>query len=102
MKREHRYRITLEHLSGPKEETPLNEPLSFETGNHDDLFVILDRALNKGILDAENARSLALGLKLFTEVMLKNRDEPIFEDIRPAMRAFIKQWKALGKEPKDK
>jgi len=93
--REHRYRITLEHLATPKQGEPVNAAISFETGNHDDLFTIVDKVRSKGQFDADTAASLALGLKLFTEVMLKNRSNPLFADINQPMRDFIQKLKAL-------
>ncbi|MEQ6290598.1 DUF3861 domain-containing protein [Vogesella sp. GCM10023246] len=98
MKREHRYRVTLEHLSSPKADAALHPPLSFETGNHDDVFSIIERSRAKGVFDADTAASLALGLKLFSEVMLKHRDHPVFAELHEPMRAFIGRFKALGRE----
>jgi len=97
MKREHRYRLTLEHLATPRDDAPRHEPLSFETGNHDDLFPIIERARAKGVFDADTAAALALGLKLFTEVMLKHRGHPLFAEVSEPMRAFIGKFKALGR-----
>jgi hypothetical protein len=96
MKREHRYRITLEHLAAPKESVALHPPLSFETTNHDDVFMIIQRSRAKGVFDADTAAALALGLKLFTEVMLKHRSNALFSEIRGPMRDFIGRFKALG------
>ena len=96
MKREHRYRITLEHLAAPKADTALHDPLVFEATNHDDLFAILERSRSKGVFDEETVTALALGMKLFTEVMLKHRNDPLFADIAGPMRSFIGQYKALG------
>ncbi|WP_211464884.1 DUF3861 domain-containing protein [Collimonas silvisoli] len=92
--REHRYRITLEHLATPKQDAPAHAAISFETGNHDDLFAIVGKVRSKGQFDADSAASLALGLKLFTEVMIKNRSNPLFADIHQPMRDFIQQLKA--------
>ncbi|AMP01129.1 hypothetical protein CAter282_3329 [Collimonas arenae] len=92
--REHRYRVTLEHLATPKEGAAIHAAIDFETGNHDDLFVIIDKVRSRGQFDADTAASLALGLKLFTEVMLKNRSNPLFADINQPMRDFIQKLKA--------
>ncbi|AMP16190.1 DUF3861 domain-containing protein [Collimonas pratensis] len=92
--REHRYRITLEHLATPKQGEPTNAAIHFETGNHDDLFAIVDKVRGRGQFDADTAASLALGLKLFTEVMLKNRSDPLFAEIHQPMRDFIQKLKA--------
>lgn len=93
--REHRYRITLEHLATPKQGEPTHAAIGFETGNHDDLFTIVDKVCGKNQFDVDAAASLALGLKLFTEVMLKNRSHPLFADINQPMRDFIQKLKAL-------
>ena len=95
--REHRYRITLEHLATTSEGQTQHAPLSFEAGNHDDLFSIIERVRGNGQFDRDTSAQLALGLKLFTEVMLKNRKHALFEEIQPAMRAFIGKLKAQGK-----
>ncbi|AIY42827.1 hypothetical protein LT85_3669 [Collimonas arenae] len=92
--REHRYRITLEHLATPKQGEPTHAAINFEAGNHDDLFAIIDKVRSKGQFDADTAASLPLGLKLFTEVMLKNRSNPLFAEINQPMRDFIGKLKA--------
>src|SRR5690606_16493129 len=70
--RQHRYRITLEHLATAKGEPGTHEPLVFEARNHDDLFEIIARIRSKGLLaEPDQAASLALGLKLLAEVTLE-------------------------------
>ncbi|QDD65934.1 DUF3861 family protein [Herbaspirillum seropedicae] len=95
--REHRYRITLEHLATASEGQTLHEPIRFEAGNHDDLFGIIARLRGNGQFDSDTSAQLALGLKLFSEVMLKNRQHPLFDEIQPALRAFIMKLKSQGK-----
>lgn len=95
--KEHRYRITLEHLATASEGQTLHEPISFEAGNHDDIFSIVGRLRANGQFDSDTSAQLALGLKLFSEVMLKNRKHPLFEEIQPALRDFIMKLKAQGK-----
>ncbi|WP_050477916.1 DUF3861 domain-containing protein [Herbaspirillum rhizosphaerae] len=93
--REHRYRITMEHLATASEGQTQHAPLQFETGNHDDLFGIIDKIRSKNQFDADTSAALALGLKLFGEVMLKNRKHPLFEDIQSPLRDFIGKLKSL-------
>lgn len=95
--REHRYRITLEHLATAAQGQPQHPPLSFEAGNHDDIFAIVERIRGNDQFDAETSAQLALGLKLFSEVMLKNRKHPLFEEIQPAIRDFIGKLKSQGR-----
>ena len=58
-------------------------PLTFETGNHDEILAIVERIKGRGLFDDATATSFAVGLKLFTEVMLENRTHPLFDDLRP-------------------
>ncbi|AYR25821.1 DUF3861 domain-containing protein [Herbaspirillum rubrisubalbicans] len=95
--REHRYRITLEHLATASEGQVLHEPLRFEAGNHDDIFSIVSRLRGRGQFDDDTSAQLALGIKLFGEVMLKNRKHPLFAEIQPAFREFIMKLKSQGK-----
>jgi uncharacterized protein YfkK (UPF0435 family) len=67
--------------------------LAFE--NHDDLFQIFEMIQSKQIFNnKETATEFALGLKLFTEVMLKNKDNPLFDELRPAILDFMKKLKS--------
>lgn len=98
--KQHRYRITLEHLSTPKGEPGTQAPLSFEARNHDDLFTIIERIRAKGLLaEPDQAASLALGLKLLAEVTLENREDPFFGELRGPLREFIMKIKAAGATP---
>ena len=92
--KQHRYRITVEHLSdlngGP---SPYNAPLSFEAGNHDDLFRIVEKVRGRGDFDVETATAFAIGLKLFGEVVMQNRQLPGFEGMGPQCGVFMKKLK---------
>ncbi|GGA44514.1 DUF3861 domain-containing protein [Dyella nitratireducens] len=69
-------------------------PLVFEVQNHDDIFAIVER-VRAGTAFAENdAMALAVGLKLFTGVMLNHRHDPLFADVQSAMRMFIGNLKS--------
>ena len=58
--KQHRYRITLEHVATAKGEPGTHAPLTFEARNHDDLFEIIDRMRKKGLVpEPDQAVSLA-------------------------------------------
>lgn len=99
-KQEHKYRLTLEYLRNNKDEQVLIQPLSMEFENHDDIFSIIKRLTDKNLFDNEQqAVEFAIGLKLFSEVMLKNKDNLLFEDFAPALRDFMRKLKGgSGKE----
>ncbi|MGL4410083.1 MAG: DUF3861 family protein [Zoogloea sp.] len=44
-------------------------------------------------MPAESATAFAVGLKLFGEVMLENRQHPLFADFLPQFGQFMKQLK---------
>jgi hypothetical protein len=89
----HRYRVTVEHLATPKGEPVDAAPLVFETTNHDDLFSIVERMRTRTDIPGQDVESLAIGLKLLGEVVLKNRKSPMFAGLHHALGAFIGQLK---------
>lgn len=92
-KRNNKYHLELKELS-LKDGSEGKKTLALEFDNHDDLFQIFEVVGSKNIFDnEETANEFALGLKLFTEVMLKNKQHPLFEDLRPAITEFMKKLK---------
>lgn len=94
-KRAHHYRLRLEHLAPAAPEQPTHPPLELEFTNHDDIFQIINR-MNSRQLFAEpgQATEFAIGLKLFSEVMLHNRAHPLFAEFGPAFGEFMKRLKS--------
>lgn len=92
--KQHRYRITLEHLADAEGQPSIHDtPLQFEVRNHDDLFAVVERVRQRGDFDDAAATAFAIGLKLFSEVMLENRDNPLFKEFAPAFGDFMKKLK---------
>lgn len=92
--KQHLYRVTVEHLALPDgSPPPAAEALSFETGNHDDILAIVERMRQRGDLPEADATAFAVGLKLFSEVMLQHRGLPLFADFAPHFKAFMQQLK---------
>ena len=93
--REHRYRITVEHLAAPREDAPLHPPLTFEDGNHDDLFRIVDLQRASGRFGSDDeAAAFAIGLKLLGEAVLRNRNDALLQQLKAPIREFVQQLKA--------
>ncbi|WP_375434988.1 DUF3861 domain-containing protein [uncultured Hymenobacter sp.] len=93
-KKENRYHLRVEQISA---KTDSFEPasLEFDFSNHDDVLHIVRLMQAKPLFaDAEEAAQFALGLKLFSEVMLKHRTNPLFAELAPAFGAFMKKLKA--------
>lgn len=94
-KRNNAYQLELKEMT-LKNGDERTKSLRLNFDNHDDLFHILEVIRSKQIFEnKETATEFALGLKLFTEVMLKNKDNPLFEDLRPAISDFMKKLKSL-------
>lgn len=96
----YRYRVTVEKIADARAQPVSGQSLTFEAINHDDLFPIVDRFLNRLDFDEDLIQQLAIGLKLFSEVALIRKDDPLFADIRPAIRDFIMQFKAMPERQK--
>jgi len=93
-KRNNRYQIDLKE-SSLKDGSEAGKNISFEFENHDDLFKIFEVVKSKNIFEDENtSHEFSLGLKLFTEVMLKNRKHLLFEELQPAISEFMKKLKS--------
>jgi hypothetical protein len=89
----YRYRITVEKLADAKGEAVHGQSLSFYAANHDDILEIVSKLQAKLPFDAGTAASLGVGLKVFSEVALVHRNNPLFAEVRPALSAFIQQLK---------
>ncbi len=95
-KRTNTYCLSLEQLSLAKEGAEMQPPIIFEFDNHDEIFRIIEIIKEKDPFDNTNqATEFALGLKMLSEVMIKNRNHPLFEDFAKEMQSFIKKVKAL-------
>ncbi|MCD9853638.1 DUF3861 domain-containing protein [Epilithonimonas sp. JDS] len=93
-KRNNTYQLDLKELK-LKDGSEGTKNLSLEFDNHDDIFNIIEVIKSKKIFDDENTvTEFALGLKLFTEVMLKNKQHPLFKELRPAIMEFMKKLKS--------
>jgi hypothetical protein len=95
-KRSNKYYLTLslkEYSNGEKE--PAKE-LGIEFENHDEIFSIIEKIKNKNLFENESeAIQFALGLKLFGEIKLKHRKNPLFDEINEVFPIFMKKLKRL-------
>jgi hypothetical protein len=88
----HKFRVTVEYIADNKGNPVEAAPLTFETENHDN---ILDIAARRASTDKQ--RSFVIGLKLFGETLLEERDNPLFASFRPHFGEFMKAFKASKK-----
>ena len=72
--KQHAYEVTLKHIADDQgNPSTYTDILSFNSYNHDDIFNVLQVIQNSQMLDDEAAKSFAVGLKLFSEVMLEHK-----------------------------
>ena len=94
-KRAYKYRLRLEQVAGIQPDSPKYKPLELDFENHDDIFSIIERLRERNLFDEPGqSTEFAIGLKLFSEVMLKNRQHPLFEELAPAFKAFMQRLKS--------
>lgn len=88
----HRYRVTVQPID--RADVARNDnAIVFEVSNHDDLLEILARIENRRLLPEDEAAPFAIGLKLFTEVLIRHRREPLFAELGEAMARFMTRLK---------
>jgi hypothetical protein len=90
----HQYKLTLQYLENNKGEAMNEETLEFDFESHDDIFSIIAMLKTKGLFEDEiEATKLAVGIKLFGEVMIKHRKDALFEELAPGFVEFMKKLK---------
>lgn len=81
-KRANKYYLTLSLKEYANGETQPAKELGIEFGNHDEIFDIIEKIKAKNLFDNESeAIQFALGLKLFGEIKLKHRKNPLFDEL---------------------
>jgi hypothetical protein len=94
----YRYKVTVQALTGMKGEPVEGRHLTFEAANHDDILGIVERMQARLPFDGATIASLAVGLKLFSEVTLVHQNDPMFAMIRPALNEFVRGLKQRSAE----
>lgn len=95
-KRSNKYYLTLSLKEYANGETKPARELGIEFENHDEIFSIIERIKAKNLFDNESeATQFALGLKLFGEIKLKHRKNPLFDEMNEVFPTFMKKLKSL-------
>lgn len=92
-KRNNQYKIQIEETVLKDGSNP-SKSIEFQIQNHDNLFDLIDLVKGSELFEqkSENIEML-LGIKLFSEVMLRNRTNPLFSEFAPAFKEFMKKYK---------
>lgn len=93
-KRSNKYYLTLSLKEYANGETEPAKELGIEFDNHDEIFGIIEKIKEKNA-DQSEAVQFALGLKLFSEIKLKNRKNPLFDELNEVFPVFMKKLKSL-------
>ena len=88
--KQHQFRLTLEHLADQDGQPVADEPLVFQAPNHDNIFDIVKLTEQREGFTPEMAQRFAVGLKLMGEVMLENKDNPLFAELKPHFMEMMK------------
>ncbi|MCT3744690.1 DUF3861 domain-containing protein [Elizabethkingia anophelis] len=93
VKRSNKYKIHLQELE-LKDGTQMGKSIEFDFENHDDIFKIIEQTKDTNRFRTQNENiQFIIGLKLFSEVMINNKNSPLFDDFIPAFKAFMKKLK---------
>jgi hypothetical protein len=94
-KRNNKYKLKLQLEQYANGESEPAKELELRFENHDELFDIIDKIQAKDLFATkEETTELAIGLKLFSEVMIRNRKHPLFEDLQAAFPLFMNKLKS--------
>ena len=94
----YRYRITVEALMGAKGEPVEGRTLTFDASNQDDILGIAERMKARLPFDAHTTAALGVGLKVFSEVALMHRHDPVVASLRPVFSEFVREMKRQSVE----
>jgi len=92
----HAYRITVQALSSDPQEGARD--LTFDVTNHDEILQLVERVKARQILPEEEVAAFIVGLKVFGEVMLHHRHEPLFAELFPQFGLFMKRLKGASSQ----
>jgi hypothetical protein len=92
--KQHTYEISVTPVTHAQGEAVKAAPLVFSARNHDDLFAIVERIKSRGLLNNDDSAAFAVGLKLFSEIILENRDQPFFKELSAPMGEMMKMIKS--------
>lgn len=93
-KKNYKYHIQVNMVHDKENKECPSARLEFDFENHDDIFRIIDfLSESNHFEDKQQRMEFAVGLKLFSGVMLKNKDSGLFKDFLPAFVEFMKKLK---------
>ncbi len=89
----HLYKVTLEQVADLQGNPVESSPLTFETKNHEDIFKIVEKLKARVDFSEDDAAAFAVGLKLFSGIMVKNKEHKMFKRFLPEFADFMQELK---------
>ncbi len=87
------YKVSFQEIALKDGATP-EKSVEFEFENHDNVFSIIEKLQqNKLLGSGVQELQFALGLKLFGDVLMKHKNNPLFEEMKPAFIQFMTKLK---------
>lgn len=94
-KRVNEYEVIFKQIKDNKGKLIHDQVIELSFKNHDDVFKIFEKIEEKNLFKEESqAKQFVLGLKLFGDVMMKNKDMELFSEMQPAFVKFMKKLKS--------
>ena len=91
----HKHHLNLTRIEDERNTTFAEPICEFDFENHDDLTEIIRNATERRVVPAPEILEFCVGLKLLSEVVLKHRREPTFEEFFQHLKSFIGRVKAI-------
>lgn len=80
--KQHQDQIQLTHLADAQvQPSSHTTPLQFKLDNHDDILQIMAPMQQAQLFDEQTTQAFVLDLKLFSEVILENRQYELFQQV---------------------
>lgn len=90
------YHLELTEIALASGENEHKKIISLDFENHDDLIEFIEINTVKNIFnDEKQAIEFAIGLKMFGEVLIKQKENPLFQEFLPAFGSFMKKYNKL-------
>ncbi|MCC8188679.1 MAG: DUF3861 domain-containing protein [Bacteroides sp.] len=90
----YKYHISLRMTEDKGSHTEIPSSIEVDFDNHDNIYHIIEKLKEKEPFNSEEeVRQFAIGLKMFSGIMLKHKDSELFKDFQPAFIAFMKKLK---------
>ncbi|OLQ95042.1 hypothetical protein BIY21_07425 [Vibrio ponticus] len=95
IRREKRYRVTIEEISTNDESIQRTE---FEHCDREDLFNTIDKLKQGTDLETNTATKVAVALRLLGPTMMAHRKHPLFAELMPHFKNFMHNLKTTIKQ----